>query len=82
MPTGFVDYKLVVSHDAETGQEVAQVPALGISDYGPGTAALDSVCQMTAFHLKCLVDEGEEIPTEPDEDAGLFIRVRVPSPSG
>ena len=80
MNQGFVEYKVCLSWDEETSQMVAAIPALGISDYGPDTnAALDNLRQMASFHLECLLEEGEQVPGESDEDAGLFIRVQLPS---
>ena len=80
MPASFIDYRFIVSHDAETGLVVAEIPALGIADDGSdANAALDNLGQMASFHLECLLGEGEQLPEEPDKDAGYFIRVRVPS---
>ena len=63
MPAGFIDYRFTVLHDAETGQMVAAIPALGISDYGPDSASmLDRLRDMAAFHLECLLDEGSGYP--------------------
>ena len=78
MPAGFIDYRVVVSHDEETGQTVAEIPALGIADDGSdANTALDNLCQMATFHLECLLDEGEQVP-ESDEGEGVYIRVQVP----
>ena len=74
------DYKVRLQRDAETNQVVADIPALGISDYAPDEAsALDSLREMAAFHLECLFEEGAPAPVETDESEGVFIRVRRPS---
>ena len=82
MPAGFIDYRVVVSHDEETGLTIADIPTLGIADDGlDANTALDNLCQMAAFHIECLVDEGKQIPREPDRESRIFIRVRLPSRS-
>ncbi len=58
-------FKVVLSHDSETKQTVAQVPALDIADYGIDTEkALSSLQDMLTFHLECLVAEGKAVPRE------------------
>ncbi len=58
-------FKVVLSHDSQTGQTVAPVPALDIADYGIDTEeALSSLQDMLVFHLECLVSEGKAIPRE------------------
>ena len=74
------DYKVRLHWDAATEQMVAEIPALGIGDYGANAAAaLESLREMTAFHLECLEEEGRTAPQETDESEGVFIRVRRPS---
>ncbi len=71
-------YRVILSHDAETGQCVAEVPALDIADYGADSAeALSSVQEMIAFHLECLALEGDEIPREQSREDGLYVQVRL-----
>lgn len=75
-----LDYKVRLQWDAETNQVVADIPALGISDYVPDAAlAFESLREMAAFHLECLLEEGTPAPVETDESEGVFIRVRRPS---
>jgi len=33
---------------------------------------------MVSFHLDCLVQEGKPIPVERGEDAGFYLRVKLP----
>ena len=74
------DYKVRLQWDAETRQVVADIPALGISDYAPDAAsAFESLREMAAFHLECLFEEGTPAPVETDGSEGVFIRVRRPS---
>ena len=56
-------YRVVLSYDSETGQTIAEVPALDIVDYGADASeALSSVKEMIAFHLECLMLEGKPAP--------------------
>ena len=72
-------YRIILSHDPETGQCIAEVPTLDIADYGADSAeALSSVQEMISFHLECLALDGEEIPREESMEEGLYIQVRVP----
>ena len=72
-------YRVVLSYDDETGQTIAEVPALDIADYGADSAeALRSVQEMILFHLECLILDGEEIPREESQEEGLYVQVRVP----
>ena len=71
-------YRVVLSHDPETGQCVAEVPTLDIADYGADSAeALRSVQEMISFHLECLALEGEEIPREESREEGVYVQVRL-----
>ena len=72
-------YRIILSHDPETGQCIAEVPTLDIADYGADSAeALSSVQEMISFHLECLALDGEEIPREESMEEGLYIQVSVP----
>ena len=56
-------YRVVLSYDSETGQTIAEVPALDIADCGADASeALSSVQEMIAFHLECLTLEGKPVP--------------------
>ena len=58
-------YRVVLSHDAETGQTIAYIPALDIGDYGADSAeALSNIRDMLSFHLECLTLDGKEITCE------------------
>ena len=67
------NYKVRLQWDAETQQMVAEIPALGIGDYGTNPAsALESLREMVAFHLECLSEEGKAAPPETDDgEAGI-----------
>ena len=80
MDSKCANYKVRLQWDAETQQMVAEIPALGIGDYGANSAsALESLREMAAFHLECLSEEGKAAPAETDDGEGVFIRVRRPS---
>ncbi len=40
--------------------------------------ALERLQAMVAFHLDCLRQEGKPIPTEKREEAGFYLRVKLP----
>lgn len=64
-PQDVYRFRVVLSYDSETGQTIAEVPALDVVDYGDdASGALSSIQDMIAFHLECLMLEGEEIPRE------------------
>ena len=74
--TDFAEYRITVWRDGETGQVVAEVPALEIGDYGlDSEEALARLQQMAAFHLECLAAEGRQIPVEAANGEGLYMRV-------
>ena len=76
----FLDYHVSVSRDRKTGQVIAEIPALGIADYGEGLpAALDHLEEMLRFHLDCLRKEGKSIPKERQIKEGLYLRVKLPA---
>jgi hypothetical protein len=33
---------------------------------------------MATFHLDCLIQEGKPVPTEEREEAGFYLRVKLP----
>ena len=72
-------YRVTFKRDPETGQTVAQVPALNIADHGIDTEeALDRLRDMLVFHLECLASEGKPIPRDDGEQEGVYLRVRLP----
>ena len=76
----FCEYRVVLSRDEETAQVVAEVPTLGISDYGlDSEEALDRMREMLSFHLESLEAEGKDIPSESPGEEGLYLRVRRPA---
>ena len=76
----FLEYRVSISRDDETGQIVGEIPALGIADYGKDLPeALTHLEQMLRFHLECLQQEGKPIPTDQTLGEGLFLRVRLPA---
>jgi predicted RNase H-like HicB family nuclease len=77
---GYLEYRVNVFRDPETGRVIGEVPTLGIADDGADAAdALVSLRAMVVFHLECLAKEREPIPTEEDEGEGVYIRIRPPS---
>ena len=71
-------YRVVLSHDPETGQTIAEVPSLNLADQGKdGQEALKNIQHMLSFHLECLALEGEKIPREQSWEEGLYLQVRV-----
>ena len=49
----FLDYRVSVTRDSDTGQLVAQIPSLGIADYGKDLVdALSNLDEMLRFHRK------------------------------
>lgn len=72
-------YRVVLSYDSETGQTIAEVPALDIVDCGADASeALSSVQEMIAFHLECLILEGKPVPSEESHEEDLYLQVRLP----
>jgi predicted RNase H-like HicB family nuclease len=60
-----LQYRVQVTKDPETGSMVAEVPALGIADQGADVPeALANIKAMVAFHVECLQEEGEPIPSD------------------
>ena len=73
------EYKVKLFRDKKTGQVVAELPILEISDYGlDSQEALGRLKRMVEFHLECLVAEGKPIPEEKKAGEGLFLRVKRP----
>jgi len=65
------EYRVILSHDEETGHVVAEVPALGIADFGDNAEqALQSIQEMIAFHIECLIEDGKPVPEETSSEAG------------
>ena len=76
---GYCEYRVNLLKDRETGQIVAEIPALDISDYGLDSRnALESLKQMVIFHLESLLAEGKPIPEERGTLQGLYLKVRRP----
>ncbi len=72
-------YHVVFTRDPETTSVVAEIPALQIADFGADIPeALERLQAMATFHLDCLVQEGKPIPTEEREEAGFYLRVKLP----
>ncbi len=74
-----LQYQVVFTRDSETASVVAEIPALQIADFGADMPeALERLQAMVAFHLDCLRQEGKPIPTEKGEEAGFYLRVKLP----
>ena len=72
-------YQVVFIRDPESASVVAEIPALQIADFGAAVPeALERLQAMATFHLDCLVQEGKPIPTEEREEAGFYLRVKLP----
>jgi hypothetical protein len=75
----FYQFQVKLVRDNETGQVVAKIPALDISDYGSDAqTAIQRLKRMTVFHLECLEQEGKPVPQEKQNGEGLYLRVKVP----
>lgn len=74
-----LNYHVVFTRDPDTASVVAEIPALEIADFGADIPeALERLQAMAIFHLDCLVQEGKPIPTEEREEAGFYLRVKLP----
>ena len=74
-----LDYHVAFTRDPETAAVVAEIPALQIADFGVDVPeALEHLQAMATFHLDCLVQEGKPIPTDEREEAGFYLRVKLP----
>ena len=74
-----LQYQVAFTRDPETASVVAVSPALQIADFGvDGPEALDRLQSMATFHLDCLIQEGKPVPTEEREEAGFYLRVKLP----
>jgi predicted RNase H-like HicB family nuclease len=73
----FYEFQVRLTKDKDTGQGVAEVPALDIADYGADSQqALQRLKKMVVFHLESLMDEGKPIPPEKRVGEGLYLRVK------
>lgn len=76
----FLEYRVSINRDTETGQVVAEIPALGIADHGKDLPhALTHLEEMLRFHLECLQEEGKPIPEERHVEEGFYLRVKLPA---
>jgi predicted RNase H-like HicB family nuclease len=76
----FYQFRVRLLKDKATGQIVAEVPALDISDYGlDSQKALRRLKEMVTFHLECLVAEGKPVPSEKKDGEGFYLKVRYPT---
>ena len=76
----FLEYRVLVSRDPDTGQLIAEVPTLGLADYGTDLSdALKHLEEMLRFHLDCLQEEGKSIPREQKTDEGFYFRLKSPA---
>ena len=74
-----LQYQVAFTRDPETANVVAEIPELQIADFGADIPeALERLQAMATFHLDCLVQEGKPIPTEEREEAGFYLRVKLP----
>ena len=79
-PQDFYEFSVTLLRDEETGEVVAEVPALSIADYGPDSEkAVRRLGQMVSFHLECLRTEGKPIPQDTAGGEGLYLRVKRPA---
>jgi len=76
----FLEYRVLITRDPDTGQVVAEVPTLGLADYGTDLPdALKHVEELLRFHLECLQEEGKSIPREQKTDEGFYFRLKFPA---
>jgi predicted RNase H-like HicB family nuclease len=80
MQTHILNYRIIIEPDTETGTEkpgyTATCPTLGIAADGDTIEnALANIKSLVRFHLKCLKEEGEEIP-EPDRVEDLVTNMQ------
>ncbi len=74
-----LQYRVAFTRDPETASVVAEIPALQIADFGADVPeALERLQSMATFHLDCLIQEGKPVPTEEREEAGFYLRVKLP----
>lgn len=79
MKTTILNYSIVIDPDTETGTEkpgfTAYCPALGIADDGNTVEeALANIQKTIKFHLSCLTEEGETIPS-PNSNRSFLTNV-------
>ena len=78
-----LDYRVVVKPDKRIGSGkpcyVVTCPTLGIADDGDTIEeALKNIRSTIAFHLKCLQEEGKEIPVDnPHEELVTNTQIQV-----
>lgn len=85
MKTTILNYSIVIDPDTETGTEkpgfTAYCPALGIADDGNTVEeALANIQKTIKFHLSCLTEEGETIPS-PNSNHSFLTNVQVEAPA-
>ena len=84
MQTHILNYRIIIEPDTETGTErpgyTAICPTLGIvADGDTIEEALVNIKSLVQFHLKCLAEEGDEIP-EPDNIEAFVTTMRIDFP--
>ncbi len=77
--TQYIEYRVKLSTEKDSGMTIAEVPTLGIADQGKTPLeALTNIRKMVEFHLDCLLEEGSSIPTEKRGAEGFYLKVRHP----
>jgi predicted RNase H-like HicB family nuclease len=84
MKTTILNYSIVIDPDTETGSNkpgfTAYCPGLGIADDGDTVEeALLNIQKTIEFHLQCLAQEGEEIPS-PSSPRSFLTHIQVQAP--
>lgn len=84
METKILNYRIIIEPDTETGTDkpgfTAICPTLNIAaDGNTVEEAMKEIKSLIKFHLKCLAEEGSEIP-EPDSIEGLVTNVSIERP--
>ena len=78
-----LDYRVILKPDKRLESNkpcyVAYCPTLGVVDDGDTTQeALENIRRTIAFHLKCLQEEGKEIPVDkPSEELVTNTQVKL-----
>lgn len=78
-----LDYRVLVKPDKRLGSNkacfVVYCPTLGVVDDGNTVEeALDNIQKTIAFHLRCLQEEGKEVPVDkPSEELVTNTQVKL-----
>ena len=85
MKTQYLNYSILIEPDKRTGTNDACYsifcPILCLADSGETIEeAMANMKNMIKFHLECLNQEGEELPSENAENK-IFSNIKIPWPN-